>query len=479
MNNLKNKTITGIFWSSIERFSAQGVQFALGIILARLLTPKDYGLVGMIGIFIAISKSFVMSGFGAALIQKINRDEKDFSTTFYYNLTVSVLFYFILFFSAPYIANFYGEPLLVNLTRAISLSIIIEAFAVVQNAKFVIKVDFKSQTKASVSSVIISGTLGILLAYKGFGVWALVIQSLTKSCINVGVLWYMSKWVPRGKFYWNRFKGLFSYGSKLLISGLFHAFAQNLNKIIIGKTFSPEALGLYSRANSLALFPSQNIEEIVSRVTFPILCEFQNDKEKLEKIFEKIIKSTAILIFPLMILLVVLAEPLIITLLTEKWQNSILLMQIACIGYLFLPINSINVQIFGVVGKTDWILKADLVKQLLLIGFLLGTFPFGIRAIVLGQSAAYILTYFVNLIFIQKVINYKLINQLIYLFPILVFSIILGVVVYLVNIFNLSPSLKLYMGSGIGALFYILIVWKLDIAEMRTTFFNYLKSTNN
>lgn len=468
MNRLKDKAIKGIFWSSIERFSTQGVQFVLGIILARLLSPSDYGLVGMIAIFIAISQAFVLGGFGAALIQKINRDEKDFSTTFYYNLAVSVLFYGLLFFSAPYIANFYNEPLLVNLTRAVSLSIIIEAFAVVQRAKFIIKVDFKSQTKASVGSIIISGTLGILLAYKGFGVWALVVQSLTRSSINVCALWYISKWFPKEGFYYDRFKRLFSYGSKLLTAGLFNAFAQNLNKIFIGKAFSTEVLGLYSRANSFALFPSQNIENIISRVTLPILCEFQNDESKLEEVFQKIIKSTAIFIFPLMTLLVVLAEPFIITLLTEKWKDCIDLMQIICIGFIFLPINSLNVQIFGVVGRTDWVLKADLVKQFLLIGFLIGTFPFGFRAVVLGQSAAYILTYFINLVIIQKMMNYKILKQITNLLPIVVFSIILGGAVYLTSILFVSQTLKLILGGGVGALFCFLVFWKLDIAEFRT-----------
>jgi len=475
LNRVKDKALKGIFWSAIERFSAQGVQFVLGIILARLLSPSDYGLVGMIAIFIAISQVFVLSGFGAALIQKIDRDEKDFSTTFYYNLTISLLFYGLLFFLAPYIANFYNEPLLVNLTRAVSLSIVIEAFAVVQRAKFIINVDFKSQTKASVSSVIISGTIGILLAYKGFGVWALVVQSLARSSINVGVLWYISKWIPRESFSYNRFKRLFSYGGNLLAAGLFHSLAQNLNKIIIGKAFSSETLGLYSRANSLAMFPSQNIKTIISRVTFPILCEFQNDEVKLTEMYQKIIKSTALLIFPLMTFLVVLAEPFIITLLTEKWKDCIELLQVVSIGLMFLPINSLNVQIFGVVGRTDWVLKTDIVKQVLLIGFLLGTFPFGIRAIVLGQSAAYILVYFINLIIIRKVLNYKILNHITNLLPVLLLSIILGGIVYLTSTFFVSQPLKLILGGGVGALFWLLVILKFNISDIRTLLLSSLK----
>jgi len=473
--NLKEKAVKGIFWSSIERFSAQGVQFVLGIILARLLTPSDYGLVGMIAIFIAISQAFVLSGFGTALVQKIDRDEKDFSTTFYYNLVVSIFFYAILFFSAPYIANFYNEPQLVNLTRTVSLSIVIEAFAVVQRVKFIINVDFKNQTKASVLSIVISGFLGIFMAYKGFGVWALVAQSLTRSFINVCILWYISKWFPREKFYFNRFKRLFSYGSNLLAAGLFHSLAQNLNKIIIGKALSSETLGLYSRANSFAMFPSQNIETIISRVTLPILCEFQNNKDKLIEMFQKIIKSTALLILPLMIILIVLAKPLIITLLTEKWKDSIELMQIVSLGFMFLPLNTINLQIFAVVGRTDLSLKTDLVKQILLIGFLLGTFPFGIKAIVLGQSAAYILTYFINLIIIHKTMNYNILNHITNLLPVILFSIILGILVFLSTTFFISQPLKLILGSTMGIFFWLLGLWKFNNAEIRTFVYSFLK----
>lgn len=469
MNQLKIKAIKGVFWSAFERFSAQGVQFILGIILARLLTPRDYGLVGMITIFIAISQTFVLSGFGSALIQKIDRDEKDFSTTFYYNLAVSVLFYCFLFFLAPYIANFYNEPLLVNLTRAVSFSIVIEAFAVVQIAKFTINLDFKSQTKASISSIIISGITGIFLAYKGFGVWALVVQSLLRSIINVVVLWYVSKWFPSEKFYYNRFKRLFSYGSNLLLAGLFHALAQNLNKIIIGKVFSSEALGLYTRASTFAMFPSQNLEAIISRVNFPILCEFQNDMVRLRIMFQKIIKYTTLLVFPLMIILVVLSKPLILTLLTEKWKDSIELLQIVSVGLMFLPINSINVQIFGVIGRTDWALKTDLVKQIILIGFLLATFPLGVKAIVFGQSAAYILIYIVNLIIIQKVVGFNAMNQIAIILPILLFSVVLGGIVYLTSTFFTTQPLKLILGGGIGALFWIITIWLFNIANFRTS----------
>ncbi|NMC98471.1 MAG: lipopolysaccharide biosynthesis protein, partial [Bacteroidales bacterium] len=469
LEQVKNKVIKGVFWSSVERFSAQGVQFILGIILARLLSPSDYGLLGMIVIFIAISQAFVLSGLGAALIQKIDRDEKDFSTTFYYNLIVSIFFYAILFFSAPYIANFYNEPLLVNITRAIGLSIIIEAFGEVQRTQFIIKVDFKNQTKASVLSIVISGLLGIFLAYNGFGAWALVVQSLTRSFINVCALWYISKWLPKEKFYYNRFKKLFSFSSKLLIAGLIHTFTGNFYQLFIGKAFSSNILGLYSRANSFALFPSQNLEAIISRVTFPILCELQNDRVRLMEMFQKIIKSTALLILPLMTILVVLSKPLILTLLTEKWKDSIELLQIVSVGLMFLPINSINVQIFGVTGRTDWVLKTDLVKQILLLGFLLGTFPFGVKAIVFGQSAAYILTYFVNLIIIQRVVDYKAMNQIAIILPIFLFSFTLGGAVYLTGTFFSTQPLKLILGGSVGALLWFITIWIFNAAKFRTS----------
>ncbi len=274
MTSLKKKVVKGALWSATERYSSQGIQFIIGLILARLLTPDDFGLVGLLAIFISLSQAFVLSGFGAALVQKKNRDELDYSTTFYYNLAAALIFYCILFFAAPYIADFYDEIILVNLTRVIGLTIVIEAFAVVQRAKFTIAVDFKSQSKASLTSSFFAGGISIYMAYTGFGVWALVANSLFRGFINVLLLWIIDKWLPRDGFSYTRFKRLFSFGSKLLFAGLMHSIAQNISKLFIGKVFSTQTLGYYTRANQFALFPSVNMEGILGKSNFSSFMQF-------------------------------------------------------------------------------------------------------------------------------------------------------------------------------------------------------------
>ncbi|MDR1761766.1 MAG: lipopolysaccharide biosynthesis protein, partial [Bacteroidales bacterium] len=250
--SLKQKTISGILWSSIERFSVQGIQFVLQIIMARLLLPADYGLIGMLAIFLAVSQSFIDSGFANALIRKQNRTEVDFSTVFYFNIVVGILFYFILFFTSPYIAEFYEAPILESLTKVVALNVFINSLTIVQRAKFTINVDFKTQTKASLLAVIISGAVGILMAYQGFGVWALVVQTITNGTINMIMLWIYSKWRPQFVFSITSFKEMFSYGSKLLLSGLIDTTYNNIYTMVIGKKFSQVDLGYFTRADQFA-----------------------------------------------------------------------------------------------------------------------------------------------------------------------------------------------------------------------------------
>ena len=470
MSDLKQKAIRGVFWSAIEKFSAQGVQFVLGIILARLLTPRDYGLVGMLAIFIAISQAFVLSGFGSALIQKKDRDEKDFSTTFYYNIVVAILFYTILFFLAPSIASFYKEPLLVDLTRAISLTLVIEAFSVVQIAKFTINVDFKSQSKASLSSVIISGIVGITMAIQGYGVWALVAQSLTKGLVNVIMLWKISKWVPTERFSFFRFKKLFFFGSRLLLAGIVHSISQNISKIVIGKVFSTQTLGFYTRADQFARFPSANIESILGRVTFPVLCSIQDDREQLLAKHSQIIRLAALVIFPMMVGLIILAQPLILSILTEKWANSIWMLRIICIGLIFLPINGFNVTLYNVLGRSDLFFRTDLIKQVLIIGFLVVSIPYGIKYMLWGQVIALALTYFINLLVLYKIFGHTLVKQIFYFLPIIINCLVMALAIYITTSFIQNAFIKLTIGIFVGAITYLAIVWIFNISNVKTIF---------
>ena len=273
LSSLKQKTLSGVLWSCVERFSVQGIQFVIMVIMARILLPSDYGMIGMLAIFIAIAQTLIDSGFSNALIQKKDRSEIDYSTVFYFNIAVGIVLYFILFFSSPLIARFYNTPELTGLTRVLALNLFINSLAVVQRAILSIKIDFKTQAKASFSAAIISGIVGIVMAYTGFGVWSLAVQTVLNAFVNTVLLWIFSKWIPLKVFSFESFKKLFTFGSKLLASGLLDTIYRNIYTIVIGKKFASTDLGYFTRADQFAQFPSSNLTGIIQRVTFPVLSE--------------------------------------------------------------------------------------------------------------------------------------------------------------------------------------------------------------
>ena len=318
--NLKSKTVSGVLWSAVERFSLQGVQFVINILMARLLLPSDYGMIGMLAVFLQISQTFVDSGFSDALVQKKDRTETDLSTVFYFNIVISVLLYVLLFISAPYIAQFYRMPELTLVTRIIMLNLIFSSFTAVPKTILTIRIDFRTQSKISLISAIISGVVGIIMAYKGTGVWALVAQTLLNAILITFLFFCCVNWRPLRIFSKASFQGLFSFGSKLLFSRLIHALYYNLYAIVIGRQYSSIELGYYTRAEQFAIFPSGNINAIISRVTFPILSSIQDDDKRLALAYRKYIRLASFLIFPLMIGLAAIAEPLVSFLLSAKWS---------------------------------------------------------------------------------------------------------------------------------------------------------------
>ena len=330
MSSIKKQTISGVLWSSIERFSVQGVQLLVMLVMARLLSPEEFGLIGMLTIFIAVSQSFIDSGFSNALIRKLDRTETDFSTVFYFNIAVGVICYLILFFTAPLIADFYEQPILVLLTRVLAISLFINSMTVVQRAKFTIRVDFKTQAKASFLAVIVSGIVGIVMAYKGAGVWALAVQQIVNGGINMVALWWMAHWRPQWTYSWKSFRELFSFGGKLLLSGLIDTVYRNIYLIVIGKVFTPADLGYYTNAHKLSEFPSANLSGIMARATLPILCSIQNEDSRLRRVYRQYLKLSAFVVFPLMVGLAALAEPTIELILGEQWLPAVPLLQILC-----------------------------------------------------------------------------------------------------------------------------------------------------
>ena len=464
---LKQATTKGLFWSSVERFSNQGVQFVFSIILARLLSPSDYGIIAMVTIFFAVAQSFVDSGFSNALVRKTDRVEEDLSTCFYFNIGVGIIAYIVLFLIAPLVANFYNQPILSPIIRITGLEVMLNSLCVVQQALFTIKIDFKSQAKITLSATVISGIVGILLAYQGYGIWALVWQGVASSIVRMGLLWLMSKWRPRTGFSKSSFNYLFGYGSKLLASGLLDTIYNNIYPIVIGKFYNPAQLGNYSRALGWAQLPSANITSILQRVTFPVLSAIQDDTLRLQNSYRRLLKLSAFIVFPLMMGLAAIASPLIRVILTAKWDGCVLYLQILCFALMLYPIHAINLNLLQVKGRSDLFLRLEIIKKIIGVIILIITIPLGITAMCLGMVFSSIICLIVNTYYTSRFIDVGLLTQLKDLRIILINSLVMGGGIYILTSFIDIEGLKLVMGIVIGFLLYFIGSFYFSKAELQ------------
>lgn len=467
MSNLKRKTAAGIKWSAIDQFSKQGIGFVISIIIARILSPSDYGIIGMISILIGISGVFIGAGFGVALIQKKNRTNIDLSTVFYYNIVASVFVYLVLFFLAPYIAKFYNTPTLTLITRVTSLNMIIGAFGSIQSTKLNIAIDFKAQSKISIISLLITGTIGISMAYNGFGVWALVFQGLASTTITTGLLWYFIRWKPQWIFSMSSFKGLFAFGSKIMLTELLDTIFNDIYQVVIGKKFSSADLGFFTRAKGLAQLPSSNITAIIQRVTFPVFCEMQDDTNRLGKNYRKLLKLAAYIIFPAMMFLCALAEPLINILLTDKWLPAVPLLQIICFSYMFYPIHAINLNLLAVKGRSDLRLRLEIINKVLIIIVLFATAPFGVLVMCYGTILTSVLGNIINTYYTGIIIQIGFVSQVKDILPILILAFATGIVAYIPSFIIEGSVLQLMIGGILGILFFIGISIILKFDELK------------
>lgn len=461
------KTFNSIIWSSIERFSEQGVQFILSFVIARKLLPSDYGLIAMLGIFMAVAQAFIDSGFSNALIQKQNRSNKDYSTVFYFNIVIAVILYGVMVGCAPYIAAFYKEPLLRNIILWVGLNFVINSFTTVQRAKLTIELNFKIQAYISLSAVILSGSAAVYMAYNSFGVWTLVYQSLLNSLINMLLLWIFARWHPLFVFSKSSFKELFSFGSKLLGGAILHTLYTNLYTLIIGKVFSSTDLGFYNRAFTLTQYPSTNITGIMTRVTYPIECQIQHDDEKLQEKYFTFIRQTAFIVFPLMIGLAAISEPLIKIVLTEKWMGSVPYIQIMCFAYMWDPIMRMTWDLLNVKHRSDYSLRSEIIKKLTAFSILFITIPFGIKVMcigLIGYSIAdlIIITQFVKRL-LPKVTFGSIARQLM---PSFLLAVIMGICTYLYIIFIPNTWLQLVGGICLGGILYLMGAHFINLKEL-------------
>ena len=424
-DELKNKATQGVFWSAVERYSLQVVQFLLKLVIARILIPDDYGLIGMIAIFMAVSQIFIDGGFSNALIQKKERSEADYNTVFYINFGISVLIYLILFFCAPLIASFYEQPLLTPITRVYSINLVINSLVAVNKVKLTVDVDFKTLSIISLGAAIISGIAGIGCAYYGMGVWALVVQQLLNSFLNVLLSFYYVKWRPKLKFSMASFHSLFNCGSKLLIASLIHALYENLYNLFIGKKFTSATLGLFTRAQDFTNFAGSNVSAILKRVSFPVLSRIQDDDEHLMSVYKKYIKTATWATFPMLLGLCGIAKPMVLVLLTEKWIGCVPYLQILCFAMLWDCVTQVNLNLLYVKGHSDWVLRLEIIKKSIAFTILFASLGFGMYVICLGKAVYSVIALYLNTYYTKKLFNYGFWKQMKDLLPQLLLSLLM------------------------------------------------------
>lgn len=473
---LKKVALNGVLWSALEKLSVQAGQLVVGIILARLLMPEDFGLIGMLSIFLAISQTFIDGGLGSGLIQKKNVNDLDFSTVFIFNFLVSVFFYLLLFFTAPLIADFYETPKLIPLTRILSFNIIINSLAIVQRSKLTINIDFKTLAKVNIVSILLGGLAAVYFAYAGFEVWSLVVQVIVSSSTSVVMFWFLGDWKPSVIFSKKSFKQLFGFGSKLLIAGIYSKLLNNVYNIIIGKTYSISDVGYYTRAKGFADIGSSSVGSVIQQVTYPILASLQDDKIRMISVYRRVIRMTAFFIFPIMTLFALLADPLVRLFLTEKWVPIIVLLQLMCFARIVTPISFVNMNILNAVGRSDLFLKVDLVKFPIILLSLIITIPLGVKAMVIGHVFVSSISFFINAYMPGKLFGYGAMSQMKDMIPIFISTIFMALAVFLVTVFLDNLYLKLIFGSIIGVVFYlgICLIFKLkEVDELKSVLVNF------
>lgn len=463
-NSLKDKTISALIWTALDTVVVKAVGLVISIVIARLLSPSDYGVIGMLAIFIAIAQSVVDGGFSSALIQRNYVSNTDYSTIFYFNIIVAVVMYLVLYFSAEAIADFYNEPRLILLSKVLGFSFVINSFALIQRTILTRELDFKTQMKISVISVIISGFIGVYLAYSGHGVFALVFQVLSRSAINSILLWVFNSWKPTLVFSIDSFKSLFSFGSRLLLSGILDVIFNNLSILVIGKVFSTISLGFYTKAKELQTIPSSTLTSIIQKVSFPSFSKIQNDNEKLLRSFRKAQQLSVFMIFPVMYGIMVTSDTLIELLLTDKWLPAAPYLRLLCIVGAFYPINALNLNILNVKGRSDLFLRLEIIKKMLTAIVIFTTYRWGIIAMIYGQIFQSVVCLFINSYYSSKLIKYGFLKQFKDIAPCAILTFIMIVIVYYVGIIiDLSLLFKFIIQTILAIGIYLFTAYILKL----------------
>jgi teichuronic acid exporter len=451
----KRDVVLSFLWKYMERGGTQGVNFILSIILARLLLPEEFGLIAIILIFINIANVFVQSGLNTALIQKKDADEIDFSSVFYSSILLAVIIYFILFFCAPLIADFYNIPGLKLIIRVLAVTLFFGAVNSIQNAVISRNLHFKKLFYSSTGGTLFSGVTGIILAYMGQGVWALVWQQLIFQIVVTAIMWFTVKWRPKLLFSGKRLKKLLSYSWKLLISNLISALFLDLRSLIIGKIYNAEMLGFFNRGKQFPSVIISNINDSIQAVMFPTISSVQDNRKRVKDMVRLSIRTSSFIVFPMMVGLAIIAEPLVILILTEKWLPSVPFLQIFCLTYLLMPIHTANLQAIAALGYSDKILRIELLKKCLEFLVLIISLNYGIYAIALGTFITSLISLGINSYPNKQLLDYSLIEQLNDVKSPLFLSAVMGIFIFCIKLLNLSVGLTLISQIFLGLVIYL------------------------
>lgn len=453
--NLKQKAVSGMIWTALQRYSTMIIQFISGIILARLLTPYDYGCIGMLMIFMVLAEAFIDGGFGSALIQKKRPTQEDYSTIFFWNLCMAALLYAVLYFSAPAIASFYKIPLLCDVLRVQGVILFIYAFNIVQRNQLQKKLNFKVLSIVTISTSLIALSVTIFMAYHGYGVWSLVTQHILTALIPALVFWFYIKWRPRLTFSWHSFRELFSFGFYMFLTHLVNQFGNQFQGLLIGRFYNPSIMGLYSKAQATEKLSSQSISQVLTQVTYPLYAEAQDDKKALGNMIKRITMVISFMTFPLMFILLLCAKPIFVLLYSDKWVGSVPYFQVLCIAGLAFCLQSVNYQSISAIGKSKALFYWTLVKRLAGVAFVvLGLVLYGMKGLLVGMVINTWFSYFVNIGMVSKYIGYKWVNQLLDILPVFLISVLIALICYIVGE---QLELSLYLDGLLKFSIYVLL----------------------
>lgn len=431
-NNLKDKAVKGVFWTAIQRYSTMFIQFFSGVILARLLSPSDYGCIGMLTVFTTLAQVFIDSGFDSALIQKKNPTSTDYSTVFYFNLGMSVILYLVLFFSAPYIAEFYNMPIVCKIIRVQALVLIVYSLNLIQRNRLRKNLSFNKIAKITIITSFLSLLITVGLAYSGFGVWSLVTQNFIIAIVPCLYFYFTSDWHPTLEYSWKSFRDLFSFGSYVLFSNLFDTFCNQLSTLLVGRWFNATQLGYYTRAQGTADMASTSISGVVLETTYPLYASFQDDKERLSNIIKQAVTTLAYFSIPLLFVLIALARPIFIIIYSEKWIQCVPYFQIICFAGMASCLMAVNTQPIAAIGKSREMFKWSVFKRTIgiIIMFVL-LYEYGMIGLLIGIVVSNWIAYIVNISLVSKYIGYKSYKQILDLLPIFVISSVCALISYI------------------------------------------------